>query len=58
MVVMLNLVNYFFDASGESAPNKPWTLDTIYNWASCGKLLLGIIVGKMMEEGLILPTDK
>ncbi len=48
----------FFDASGESAPSKPWTLDTLYNWASCGKLIMGVVAGKMMEEGLILPTDK
>ncbi len=48
----------FFDASGESAPGKGWNLDTIYYWASCGKLLLGIVLGKMVEEGLILPTDK
>ncbi len=47
-----------FDASGECAPGRGFTLDTLYNPASVGKIMLGLVLGKMMEEGIVLGTDK
>jgi hypothetical protein len=41
-----------------NSKGEAWTLDTVYNWASSGKMLLGLVTTKMIEEGLIKSSTK
>lgn len=39
-----------------NSQSEPFTAETIYPWASCGKILTTLALTKMMEEGLIAST--
>jgi len=41
-----------------NANNDAFTLDTLYNPASAGKMVVGMACAKMMEEGLLLDSTK
>ena len=45
--------NFFLTTGPCNSAGDLWTEDTLYNWASAGKLLTGLVCTKMIEEDLI-----
>jgi CubicO group peptidase (beta-lactamase class C family) len=46
----------FASSKVANSKSESFTVDTIYPWASCGKILTTLALTKMMEEGLIAST--
>jgi CubicO group peptidase (beta-lactamase class C family) len=49
---------FFLGTGTANSSGLRWSEDTVYSWASSGKMLTGLTCAKMIEEGLIKPLDK
>jgi CubicO group peptidase (beta-lactamase class C family) len=50
--------DYFASVGSSSINDTEFTKDSIYWWASCSKILTGLVLVKMIEESLITPDVK
>lgn len=49
---------FFLGTGTANSSGLRWSEDTVYSWASSGKILVGLACSKMIEEGIFKPQDK